>query len=158
MCCCLTIRLRQILCGTKLIVVGGHDTYAEIQRANMEVVSKSYWEMVEEGCSAIEGADLESLSEEDNTVSDRRYRSQMRQFVLGDFRSTTFCSTPPSPISVSSSPPTENLVNDDTGWNTTIHTMRHSARGCTFWLCGRYHPRHSSGDQWRAALALQHRL
>ena len=37
--------------------------------------------MVEEGCSAIEGADLESLPEEDNTVSDRRYRCQMRQFV-----------------------------------------------------------------------------
>ena len=37
--------------------------------------------MVEEGCAAIEGADLESLPEEDNTVSDGRYRCQMRQFV-----------------------------------------------------------------------------
>ena len=47
----------------------------------MEVVNKSYWEMVEEGCSAIEGTDLESLPEQDNTVSDGRYRCQMRQFV-----------------------------------------------------------------------------
>ena len=37
--------------------------------------------MVEEGCSAIEGAALESLPEEDNTMSDRRYRCQMRQLV-----------------------------------------------------------------------------
>ena len=47
----------------------------------MEVVNKSYWEMVEERCSAIEGTDLESLAEGDNTVSDGRYRCQMRQFV-----------------------------------------------------------------------------
>ena len=47
----------------------------------MEVVNKSFWEMVEEGCSAIEGADLESLPEEDNMVSDRRHRWLMRQFV-----------------------------------------------------------------------------
>ena len=37
--------------------------------------------MVEDGCSAIEGADLESLPEEDNMVSDRRHRCQMRQLV-----------------------------------------------------------------------------
>ena len=58
-----------------------HDTHAEIRRANMEVVNKSFWEMVEEGCSAIESADLESLPEQDNMVSDRRHRCQMRQFV-----------------------------------------------------------------------------
>ena len=38
--------------------------------------------------------------------------------LLGDFRSTAFCSTPPTPIPVSSSSQTENLVNDDAGWNT----------------------------------------
>ena len=47
----------------------------------MEVVNKRCWEMVQEGCSAIEGADLESLPEQDNMVSDTRHRCQMRQFV-----------------------------------------------------------------------------
>ena len=47
----------------------------------MEVVNKSFWEMVEDWCSAIEGADLESLPEEDNMVSDKRHRCRMRQFV-----------------------------------------------------------------------------
>ena len=60
--------------------------------------------------------------------------------LLGNFRSTAFCSTPPTPIPVSSSSQTENLVNDDAGWNTTINTLRHSARGCTVCLLARYHP------------------
>ena len=59
---------------------------------------------------------------------------------------------------VSSLLPTENLINHDTGWNTTFHKMRHSARGCTVRLFSRYHARHSSGDQWRAAFAPQRRL
>ena len=71
-----------------------------------------------------------------------------RMTLLCDFHATTFCSTPPhSDTSLILIPDNENLVNDDTGWNATFHCRRYSARGCTGWLFGIHHPRHT--HSWR---------